>query len=826
MPAQSPSRRTPSGGISETNRSSSIGVAADRDARDYEDFFDNVAVPLHWVGPDGCILRVNQAELDMLGYAREDLIGRHIASVHVDQHVIMEMLAALSRGDKVHERSAKMRCKDGSVRDVLISSNALFEDGHFVHTRCVTIDITERLRAEQMLQEREKAIREMADALPAAIYTTDSQGRVTYFNSACIKFSGRTPELGTDQWCVTWKLYHPDGTPMPHDECPMAIALQEGRSVRGAEAIAERPDGTRIWFEPYPTPLFDDQGKIIGGINMLVDISRRKRSEVDLRHSEQRYQQLLEMLPIAVYTCEAPSGRVTYFNENAVKLWGRTPKIGDDGEQFCGSYRIFLPDGTPVPLERCAMALALNEGKSYRNVDVRIQRSDGTLVPVIANIDPIRDSDGTVVAAVNALVDTSAAAQAQADIARLAAIVESSEDAILSVNLDGTITSWNAGAVRLYGYTRDQAIGSSVMMLIPADRVNEERDMLDRIRIGETIDHYETQRQRKDGSVFDVSLTVLPVFDATGVILGASKIARDITDRKRAEAARNEYEARLERALTDRTLELTEAHEVRRRSEAMAVLGALSAGIAHDLANLLLPMRTRIRLLSSMSQLPPTMGEHLTALDQSVDYISQLGKRVKQYMSDAAKEAPTKGQGIDEVIDLATWCEQIRPFFDSIVPSDLKSSITIRSEVPHGLPALRLNKTGLTQTVYNLVQNAVKAMCGSRIGTSIVICAWHGHSNVFISIEDDGPGMSPEILARCQEPRFTTHRETGGSGLGLSLVKAFVDQCGGEVRVYSPPPNCNINSEDNDRANRSTIRGTAVTMRFPIHDSHSNSTGT
>jgi PAS domain S-box-containing protein len=134
-------------------------------------------------------------------------------------------------------------------------------------------DFIERNQAEQALQENERRFREMLDALPAAIYTTDAEGRLTYFNPAAVEFSGRTPELGTDQWCVTWKLYYSDGTPMPHDECPMAIALKENRVVRGAEAVAERPDGKRIWFEPYPTPLRDDEGRVVGGINMLLDVT-------------------------------------------------------------------------------------------------------------------------------------------------------------------------------------------------------------------------------------------------------------------------------------------------------------------------------------------------------------------------------------------------------------------------------------------------------------------------------------------------------------------------------------------------------------------------
>jgi len=125
--------------------------------------------------------------------------------------------------------------------------------------------------------DSERRFRDLLQALPAAIYTTDAQGRITFFNHACIDFAGRTPEIG-EMWCVTWKLYLPDGTPLPHDECPMAIALKQNRPVRDVEAIAERPDGSRICFMPYPTPLRDARGGLAGAVNMLVDITARKQA--------------------------------------------------------------------------------------------------------------------------------------------------------------------------------------------------------------------------------------------------------------------------------------------------------------------------------------------------------------------------------------------------------------------------------------------------------------------------------------------------------------------------------------------------------------------
>jgi PAS domain S-box-containing protein len=124
----------------------------------------------------------------------------------------------------------------------------------------------------------EKQFRDLLQALPAAIYTTDANGRITFFNRACVEFAGRTPKIG-DRWCVTWKLFHPDGRPLPHEDCPMAIAIKENRTVRDVEAVAERPDGSRICFMPYPTPLRDETGNMIGAVNMLVDITTRKQAE-------------------------------------------------------------------------------------------------------------------------------------------------------------------------------------------------------------------------------------------------------------------------------------------------------------------------------------------------------------------------------------------------------------------------------------------------------------------------------------------------------------------------------------------------------------------
>jgi PAS domain S-box-containing protein len=239
-------------------------LGGERELQDLEDFFENGVVALHWVASDGTILRANQAELDLLGYARENYVGHHIAEFHADRPVIDDILARLSRGEKLDKYPARLRARRSSTsRSAPMCAS----------TRCFTVDVTAQERALAALRESERRSREVLDALPAAVYTTDAAGRITYYNDAAVELSGRRPELGSDQWCVTWRLCWPDGTPLPHDECPMAVALKECQPIRGVEAVAERPDGTRVPFLPYPTPLRDASGAVMGAVNMLVDLT-------------------------------------------------------------------------------------------------------------------------------------------------------------------------------------------------------------------------------------------------------------------------------------------------------------------------------------------------------------------------------------------------------------------------------------------------------------------------------------------------------------------------------------------------------------------------
>jgi PAS domain S-box-containing protein len=215
-------------------------------------------------------------------------------------------------------------------------------------------------------------------------------------------------------------------------------------------------------------------------------------------------------------------------------LWGRRPELGKS--EWCGSLRLRTADGQPLAHEDCPMAIAIREGKPIRGAEAALEKPDGTIIPFLAYPSLLRDAQGEVVGAINLMVDISRHKVAEVETHRLAAIVESSDDAIISKNLNGEITSWNGGAERIFGYTTEEALGKHVTMLIPEERQHEETIILGRVRSGERIDHFDTVRRRKNGSSVTISLTVSPIRNASGVIIGASKIARDITERKENEA--------------------------------------------------------------------------------------------------------------------------------------------------------------------------------------------------------------------------------------------------------------------------------------------------
>jgi PAS domain S-box-containing protein len=247
--------------------------------RELADFFENASVGLHWVGPDGTILRANQAELDMLGYRREDYVGRPIADFHVDEAVIGDILERLGAGERLVEYPAQLRCRDGSIKEVLIDSSVLWRDGRFVHTRCFTRDVTERKRAELVLQESEQRFRQLADAMPHIVWTATPDGNIDYLNRRWTEVTGMPETAGNVAW---GPLLHPEDA--PRATVVWERALLSGTPFEMEIRLLSRPEGLYRWHLIRTVPVHDDAGHVSRWFGTATDITEQKRAEESSRY--------------------------------------------------------------------------------------------------------------------------------------------------------------------------------------------------------------------------------------------------------------------------------------------------------------------------------------------------------------------------------------------------------------------------------------------------------------------------------------------------------------------------------------------------------------
>jgi PAS domain S-box-containing protein len=500
---------------------------------------------------------------------------------------------------------------------------------------------------------------------------------------------------------------------------------------------------------------------------MKVALRARERqyeirdSLLALKQSELRYSQLIHSLPTAVCTTDV-NGRLTLFNEAAVKLWGRTPVMGVDS--WCGSHRIFRPDGTPLPPEECPMAVTLKEGRPVQGEEIIIERPDGGRRHVLPYPELILDASGKVVGAINMLLDITDTKRGHEALERLAAIVESSDDAIISKDLRGSITSWNRGAECLFGYKSDEIIGQSVTILIPKDRWDEEPSILARVGRGEHIDHYETVRQRKDGSLVEVSLSVSPLKDVKGKIIGASKFLRDISQQRRAKR------------------ELEQAHE-----EVLAASRAKDdflAALSHELR---MPLNPVLLLASDAAQnpeLPPEIRAQFEMIRNNVD----LEARLIDDLLDITRIRHNKLSLDLAVLDVTSV---LRAALTTIRHEIDRKEIELEMQLAPGELLVNGDAVRLQQVFWNVLKNAVKFTSrGGRI--TVAAASDSDHGGISVRISDTGIGMTPEEIGRIFEA-FSQGRNAangalhrfGGLGLGLAIARRLVELHSGRISASS-----------------------------------------
>jgi PAS domain S-box-containing protein len=764
---------------------------ADRPYRLFVEEMQQGAATLH---ADGTIAWCNRQLAELLKTSQEKLVGASLHNfVSPESRAVYDNL--LWQG-KTHSGrgQAQLRRTGGGMVPAYFIFNALPKDCGGGIGVLVT-DQTSQRHHEQLtaahaaLRESERRFREMIDALPVAIYTTDAKGRLTHFNAAAVEFSGRTPELGTDQWCVSFKLYRPDGTPLPHDECPMAIALKEGRVARGVEAIAERPDGTRVWFTPYPTPLRDSAGHIVGGINMLLDITERKQAEERLRRAAEFDEAVMTNMGEGLYTVDN-EGLVTSMNPAAEKLFGWTL---DElrGRKMHDMTHYKHPDGSPFPAADCAGLQVLREGGILTDQEDVFIRKDGTFFDVVYSSAAIRE-DGKITGLVVVFRDMTERKHAEEARARLSAIVDSSDDAIISKTVEGVVTSWNAGAERLLGYRAEEMVGQPIIAVIPPDHQDEEREILRRLRRGERVEHFETIRMAKGGRRIEVSLSISPIHDVTGKVIGVSKIMRDITERKQAEESLRLAQAKLadrarqlEEAVAERTAELTTTNRQ---------LEAFVYSVAHDL-------RAPLRSMEGFSAM--LVEEAGSALSETGREFAHRINRAAQFMDTLLMDLLTFSGIAQQRIELtAVNLETVVQSVLSRLENEIQEK-NARVETSGPWLAVLAHGPTLGQVLINLVSNALKFVAPGvapvvrvRIqeGTAVASLSPGDKSEhlpgswVRVWVEDNGIGIAPEHQEQVFRLFGRLHGDAyGGTGVGLAIVQKGTERMGGRAGVESAP---------------------------------------
>jgi PAS domain S-box-containing protein len=363
------------------------------------------------------------------------------------------------------------------------------------------------------------------DTLPAAVYACDAAGRLVRYDSKAKELWGCAPDLGAPyEFCGGVQVRGIDGKGASASQAPITETIATGTPVRNRALVIARPDGSRVPAIGDFEPILNELAKPIGCVGCLREAST-------MGEAQRAFHESLQALPVAVYTTD-PEGRITFFNEAAAALWQSRPELGS---KWCGAWRLRTIDGVPLPHDQCPMAIAIREDREIHWARAIAERPDGTQVPFVAFPTPLHDASGKLTGGINTLIDMSSELLPAEAGMHLAAIVESSMDAIVSKNIDGIITSWNAAAARLFGYRAEEAIGQPITMLIPEGLRHEEASIIQRIKTGERVATFETTRRHKDGHLIPVSLTISPIRDAKGHIVGASKIARDITGNKENE---------------------------------------------------------------------------------------------------------------------------------------------------------------------------------------------------------------------------------------------------------------------------------------------------
>lgn len=593
----------------------------------------------------------------------------------------------------------------------------------------------------------------------------DRAGCVSFMNIVAERLTGWSPAAAMGQPLSA--VIRSKSVPNRQSAEELALkALQSGNAEeRIGPSILITKDGRELPVEGSAGPIRSSDGTVTGAVLVFRDISDRQHAAEVLRASKAQsefqrrvYEAILTNTPDLAYVFDLQC-RFTYANESLLKMWGLT------WEQAIGKTCLELgyePWHAEMHDREIAQVAAT---KQPIRGEVPFTGTFGTRIYDYIMV-PVLDENGEVSAVAGTTRDVTERSQAELAIAKLAAIVESSDDAIVSRALDGIITSWNRSAEKMYGYSAEEAIGRHISLIVPAERRSEEDEVLARLKCGERIDHFVTERQAKDGHRLSISLTVSPIRDSAGNVIGASKIARDITEQKRAEAERDALLAseRFARAEAERASKIKE--------EFLATL-------SHELRTPLSAILGWVQLLQRKSPDRETLEQGLTVIDRNARMQEQLIADLLDMSRIISGKMRMDVQPVELKVVIKSALETVRPAADA-------KGIRLQTMLDPGTALVNGDPTRLQQVVWNLLSNAVKF---SPRGSRIQVILARVNSHVEITVSDTGQGIKPEFLPyvfdRFRQADSSAARVHGGLGLGLSIVKQLVELHGGSVHVAS-----------------------------------------
>jgi two-component system, cell cycle sensor histidine kinase and response regulator CckA len=719
-----------------------------RSQQELTDFIENAVYPMHWVASDGTIVWANQAELDLLGYDRQEYIGHSIIEFHVDRSNIDELLKRLSNNETVRNYQAQLRCKDGSIRDVKIDSNVSWQNDEFIHTRCFTRDVTQSLQLQEVRRQSEARLQAILDNTQAVIYLKDIQGRYLLVNRRYERV------FRVDREEIKGKSDF-DLFPQEIAEIFQANDRQvfENQKPIEREEIIPQANNLHAYFS-LKFPLFDPSGLVYGMCGISTDITERKVSE-------QKLQETLRSLEFHKYALDKAAivaitdfqGVITYANDRFCQIakYNREELIGQ-------THRIINSDyHSPEFFQE--LWRTISKGQVWKG-EIKNKAKDGSFYWVDTTIVPFLDERGKPFQYLAIRFDISDRKQAEQKIREQAALLDVATDAILVRDLNQRILFWNQGAARIYGWQTSEALDRDVRSLLYGETSLEaETTYATLLAKGEW--QGELHKVTKQGKAITVESRWTLVRDEAGNPKFILSVDTDITEKK-----------------------LLEAQFL--RAQRLESLGTLASGIAHDMNNILTPILAAAQLLPlKLNNQDPQIQRLLQIAQENAKRGAELVKQILAFASGTEGER-TQIQIADIVNEAIAVARQTFP-----------KSIEIDLNLSDKLWLVAGDGTQLHQVLMNLLINARDAMPEGGILTAkaenltvdgnypqIDIAARMGNY-VVVTITDTGIGISPETKERIFEPFFTTKEPGKGTGLGLSTVIGIIKSHQGFINVDS-----------------------------------------